>query len=263
MAAHRILSCLLLAARGVRAADSTKPHPHQGILQKYERKQPSAYGLSLSGISQEELRSGKPVTRLIEIDGGFKRAASIQEVPAEPEIVWSKIMDFENYPKMVEGVLKCKVYRRQKGSKGKEEVWATYRVGSGPFSMEYFMYHCIEPAKNAMTFCLDYERCSDFSDTVGYWYVEKLGDGWSRVYYSTDSQLPKWIPTFAKTKLTNLALRRSTAWVDAECRRVAGSDAACKLPSWMKVIRENSVQLVALLILVNGVAQFKMRACCG
>ena len=32
------------------------------------------------------------------------------------------------------------------------------------------------------------------SRQVGYWYVESLDDGWCRVYYSTDSVLPTWIP---------------------------------------------------------------------
>merc|ERR1712070_459392 len=65
--------------------------------------------------------------------------------------------------------------------------------------MEYFMHHTYEPKKSAMTFHLDYDRLSDFADTVGYWYVEKLSDGWSRVYYSTDSTLPGWIPAFARS----------------------------------------------------------------
>jgi len=35
--------------------------------------------------------------------------------------------------------------------------------------MEYFIEHTFEPAKNCMTFHLDYDRLSEFSDTVGYW----------------------------------------------------------------------------------------------
>ena len=69
---------------------------------------------------------------------------------------------------------------------------------------------------------LDYSRCSDLSDSVGYWYVEDRNDGWCRVFYSTDSQIPAWIPGFMKDALVNLAAKRSTAWVDAECRKEMG-----------------------------------------
>ena len=73
-----------------------------------------------------------------------------------------------------------------------------------------------------MTFQLDYTRKSELADTVGYWYVEELDDGWCRVFYSTDSQIPAWIPGFMKDALVNLAAKRSTAWVDAECRKEMG-----------------------------------------
>ena len=32
-------------------------------------------------------------------------------------------------------------------------------------------------------------------------YVEKLDDGWCRVYYSTDSQVPGWVPGFMKDQI--------------------------------------------------------------
>ena len=34
-----------------------------------------------------------------------------------------------------------------------------------------------EPKKHCFTFHLDYDRLSELSDTVGYWYVEQLDDG--------------------------------------------------------------------------------------
>ena len=60
-----------------------------------------------------------------------------------------------------------------------------------------------------MTFHLDYDRLSELSDTVGYWYVDSLGDGWCRVYYSTDSRLPRFIPSFAKDAMIVRSRRRS------------------------------------------------------
>ena len=40
---------------------------------------------------------------------------------------------------------------------------------------------------------LDYTRKSDVADQVGYWYCERLRDGWTRLYYSTDFQIPRWV----------------------------------------------------------------------
>jgi len=210
---HTGITAFFALLRLAHGADKAVPHPHQGVLTKYERVPPSKYGLSLKGVTDERLRSGKPVLQLISLSGGFKRVASIQDVPAPPEVIWSRIMDLNNYPKMVESVAACKIYRTKK-MLGKEEAWAEYKVCAGPFALSYFMHHTFEPKKGAMTFALDYSRLSDVTDSVGYWYVEKLDDEWSRVYYSTDSKLPAWVPGFAKDGLLSLALRKSTSWVD-------------------------------------------------
>ena len=55
--------------------------------------------------------------------------------------------------------------------------------------------------------------------------MEKLEDGWSRVYYSADSQLPSWVPGFAKDRLVGQALRQSTSWVDKYAQRAMGKAA--------------------------------------
>lgn len=87
----------------------------------------------------------------------------------------------------------------------------------------YYMKHYFEPKKHSMTFHLDYDRCSDIQDSVGYWFVEDLKDGWCRVYYSTDSKLPKFIPNFAKDAIVNLAAKRSTSWVLTRCNEITGN----------------------------------------
>ena len=220
-ARHGTSRASVLALRGGRGADPNRPHPHQGTLTKYERKPPSEYGLSVAGVDATRLRSGKPLLQLISLPNGFKRTASIQDVHAPADVVWSKILDLPNYDKYVDGVVSCEVYRRE-ASGGVELVFAKYKIRAAAFTLEYFMQHEFERKANAMTFQLDYTRKSELADTVGYWYVEELDDGWCRVFYSTDSQIPAWIPGFMKDALVNLAAKRSTAWVDAECRKEMG-----------------------------------------
>eukprot|EP00962_Isochrysis_galbana_P059957 scaffold33844_cov101-Isochrysis_galbana.AAC.4 len=108
MLTSRVLALVLATFPVVhsRGADATRQHPHQGILQKYERQSPSIYGISVEGVPAERLRSGKPVLKIISLKSGFKRAVSIQDIPAPPEVVWSKIMDLDHYPQMVDGCAK-------------------------------------------------------------------------------------------------------------------------------------------------------------
>ena len=53
--------------------------------------------------------------------------------------------------------------------------------------------------------------------------MEDRGDGWCRVFYSTDSQLPRFIPGFAKNMITEMAAKRSTSWVAVRCGELTGS----------------------------------------
>jgi len=235
----------------VHASDASKPHAHRGLLPKYDRVPPSKFGLSLKGTDVASLRAGKPAVQMVPISKGFTRAVSFQDIEAPEDVVWSAIMDLPNYPKMVEGVAACEVYKKSKSLRGLQTVCAKYTISVASYKMSYFMLHEFEPSKHAMTFHLDYDRCSDLSDTVGYWYVEDLRDGWCRVYYSTDSKMPAWIPSFARNALTNLAAKRSTSWVHTRCAeltgRGAGGGAARRRGLGAALTSKRSLAFLALL----------------
>ena len=154
-------------------------------------------------------------------------------------------MDFDKYSTMVDGCDKCKVYKKT-AKAGRQIICAKYRVSAGPFGMEYFMEHTYEPRKSCMTFHLDYSRFSEFSDTVGYWYVEKLPDGWSRIYYSADSKLPAWVPAFARDKLINMAVSQSTSWVDFQCKLATGKVTGRREGAVKKWVRRLAVVVAAV-----------------
>ena len=169
-----VLACAPRCARGGQA-DASKPHAHTGIIKKYERVPPSAIGLGKLGVSDEELRRGEPTLKKMSLPGGFTRAVSIQDVHAPEKVIFSAINDLPNYPKYVDGVVKCAVYSKEKSMSGQTVVCSEYKLKSHGVSLTYFMRHIYEPKKHCMTFHLDYERCSDLSDSVGYWYVENGG----------------------------------------------------------------------------------------
>ena len=218
----RLLALGLFAACvDARGADPSVPHTHQGLLKKYELVPPSKCGLSNLDVSPEELRKGEPCLKQLQLPGGWTRSVSIQDIPAPESVVWKAITDLPRYPKMVEGVAVCEPYSTEK--KGSEVITcAKYKLKAAGFTITYYMKHIFDPKKHCMVFHLDYDRCSELSDSVGYWYVEDLKDGWCRVYYSTDSQLPRFIPGFVKNSLIDMAAKRSTSWVDTRCAELTG-----------------------------------------
>jgi len=254
-AARGVVVALLVLQVGVASAgaDATKPHAHTGLLRKYERLPPSKVGVNMAGVTDEELRQGEPVIRLMNVPGGFQRIVSVQDIHASESTIFSAINDLANYPKMVEGVAVCEPYSSEKSRMSGEQITcAKYKITAAGFGITYFIKHVYEPKKHCMTFHLDYDRCSELSDTVGYWYVESLGDGWCRVYYSTESAMPALIPGFMKTALTNLAAKRSTAWVETRCNKItgykpAGAEAIGK-KSGLRVHVRGLAMLVALAL---------------
>ena len=218
----RLLALGLCAAYvHARGADPSVPHAHQGLLKKYERVAPSQCGLGNLDVTPDQLRKGEPCLKQLTLPGGWTRSVSIQDIPAPESVVWQAITDLPRYPKMVEGVALCEPYSTEK--KGSEVITcAKYQLKAAGFTITYYMKHIFDAKKHSMTFHLDYDRCSELSDSVGYWYVEDLKDGWCRVYYSTDSSLPKFIPGFVKKSLIDMAAKRSTSWVDTRCGELTG-----------------------------------------
>lgn len=60
-------------------------------------------------------------------------------------------------------------------------------------------------------------------DSVGYWYVEQAPDRpqeeaaeWSRVYYSCQVRVPKWVPGLVVNFLEKKAVFEANAWLKRE-----------------------------------------------
>ncbi len=80
---------------------------------------------------------------------------------------------------------------------------------------------------------------------MGYWYVDDLKDGWCRVYYSGDSQLPRFVPGFIGARLINMAARRSTSWVAARCNQLPGYAVGGRAsPPWLPTRKQATLLLL-------------------
>jgi len=210
----------------VEAADSKAPHPHRGILPPYKVEKPT---LKLTEAEKKLLSSGKPVLKQESVSTGKAsegKAYCIQDIRANPKIVWNKIIDLPNYPKMVKEVTEVTTYATTHSTIDKRmnrllpyETKDRMKLGLGfGLSLEYFIHHRINPQKKLVTWTLDYDKKSDLDDSVGYWYVQENSnvDKLTRVYYSVHVKVPEWLPSFAVDMLKTKALKSATAWVKVE-----------------------------------------------
>jgi len=159
------------------------------------------------------------------MDGSSGRGLVVLDVHSPTEIVWSRILDYNNYAKMVSGCSASKNYNvvDHKPTKSNkflsQTIYTRMKIGISVISLEYFIKHSYHPKLNVLTWTLDYSKTSDLDDSVGYWYVIEhptKGAEWSRVYYSVDVALPNWLPNYVKDFFSTKALTDATAWVKRE-----------------------------------------------
>lgn len=229
---HFLWCALLLFFQGnhhicVYGANFNAPHPHRGISEPFR---PGPPNYKLKNKDQSDLREGKCVQEQITIGKGG-RGLVIQDVHAPPEVVWSRILDFPGYTKMVPKVTICENYSVSKEMPDPKEkfslcknIFTRMRLTVIGFHMEYFIHHKYYPSLNTVVWTLDYDKESDLEESVGYWHVIDHPDEdrphWSRVYYSIDMKTKGYMPSFVKKYVTNKALTEATAWVKRESEKI-------------------------------------------
>jgi len=220
----------LLGSQLIESASFDKPHSHQGKVSPFEPKAPS---VKLDSKALATLDNGDMFKTQI-MDGSSGRGLVVLDVHGPTDTVWSRILDYNNYAKMVSGCTSSKNYNviQHKPSKSNnylsQTIYTRMKIGLSMVQLEYFIKHSYHPKLNVLTWTLDYTKRSDLDDSVGYWYVIKhptKGQSWSRVYYSVDVAIPNWLPKFVKDFFSTKALTDATAWVKRESEKVAlGSD---------------------------------------
>ena len=123
----------------------------------------------------------------------------MQDVKAPVNVVWDRILDFNNYNKMVPKTAESKMSKTEKLRHGQQRIWVRMKVGFPMLKLQFFCNHLYDPAKNSLTWTLDYSQKSDLDDSVGFWYVIPHPDNpehWTRVYYSVEVAMFPWVPKF-------------------------------------------------------------------
>lgn len=208
------LALLSLAPQLAHAADANKPHDHQGKIKPF-RVPPTQF--ELSAEEKTALAAGKPVRKTIRGDSGG-RGLAIIDVAAPTDVVWQRIVDYPNYPKMVDNVTQTEIYERKQ-----DHIKVRFILEGAGVSIEYFVDHIYRPKDGYMTWTLDYTKDSDLDDSVGFWRVAPHPDkpGHSRVFYSIDLRVGWWLPGFIENMLAKDGLTKSTEWVKREAEKRA------------------------------------------
>lgn len=213
-------ACLLLAAllaagtlaTPALAADAAKAHSHKGVLKPYARPPPP---LVLTDKEKSRLDSGKSVMRQMEGEAGG-RGMAIFRVNANPDVVWATINDFHSYPKWIDEVKKCEIYKKEGG-----KIDVAFKISSFPVSIEYFIAHDYDMANRWGTWTLDYNKESDLDDSVGFWRVTPQENDPSKsiVEYSVDVKIKGWVPDFIREMLVDKGLKQATTWVKVQSEK--------------------------------------------
>lgn len=200
-----MLTALLLTTT-VFAADPTKPHEHQGIVKAYSGAPPA---VTLSADDVAKLQADQLVTKQAQTGNGG-HAVAFQYIHATPDRIWSRITAFSSYPKWVDNVEKCEVYKTDGRT-----IYADFGLSVMGIGVEYYIKHSYHPESNYLTWTLDYSRQSDLDDSVGYWRLTPISANppVTQLEYSVDIRFKGWIPGFVQSFISSKGLTNAVAWV--------------------------------------------------
>ncbi|KAL7507400.1 hypothetical protein ACHAXN_005104 [Cyclotella atomus] len=214
-----LLLAALISLSNVDASNFNKPHTHTG---KVEPFQPGDPKVKLDGKALGILKAGKPYQTQVQTkDSG--RGLVVQDVNAPTNIVWDRILDYDNYSNMVPKTVESKNYKviPHKPSKAnnflEKEIFTRMKVGFPMLKLEFFVRHFIYIQHHrSLTWTLDYTKESDFDDSCGYWFILPHPDNpeeKTRLYYSVQVSMFDWVPKFVVDFMSSKALTDATAWV--------------------------------------------------
>jgi hypothetical protein len=157
------------------------------------------------------------------MSGDSGRGLVVQDVDAPTDVVWGRILDYDNYANMVPKTVESKNYMvvEHKPTKAnnflEREIYTRMKVGFPMLKLEFFVRHFLHIQHHkSLTWTLDYTKESDFDDSCGYWYCIPHPDDpdeRTRLYYSVQVSMFDWVPAFVVDFMSKKALTDATAWV--------------------------------------------------
>lgn len=199
----------LLSWPEAQAYDPNSSHTAPKTLSEFTSK-PLAVKVSPAEIIK--LRGGESILRQEKGSNGG-RGVAIQYINAPESTVWDTILDYSNYPKMVDDVVKCSVYERS-NSGGQDLRYVEMISSVWGFKFGLYTTNTVNKSNGYMHWALDRRKESDVNDLIGYWRVEQISSNppVTRVDHSTE-MVVTGVPDFIANYLTQDALVSGTAWV--------------------------------------------------
>lgn len=179
------------------------------------------------------LRQGHQVLRQ-ERDGARGWGFSVVDVDAPVELVQARLAAFEEYPGMIPTVRDAEVHSRSFDERGGLMARCTYRVSK--FWLGIAAVHVVDDDANMVRFSLDERaRSPILSEASGFWHVEPVASGlsrvWLRVELNASSLLPGWLVNYASQR----ALKRASVWLKPHMERLwreeQGFAVECEAPT--------------------------------
>ena len=202
------------------------PVPASPALPAPERRatQDGASSVKLPKLSAAELSSvaaGELVLKAIATDKGNEGLA-VQRVQAPADLVWATILDFGDWPRMVDDVVASAVYDKQ-GCDIKVKI----TIGVGLLKIHTYVHHVLDRVAGVLTWSLDATKSSDLLANTGYWIVRPHDLNSCTVYYSCNVQLRSWAPGWLDRYIAREGLPRALGWLKREAEeRVAAAPPA-------------------------------------
>ena len=178
-----------------------------------------ASSVKLPKLSAAELSlvaAGELVLKAIAADKGNEGLA-VQRVQAPADLVWATILDFGEWPRMVDDVVASAVYDKQ-GCDIKVKI----TIGVGLLKIHTYVHHVLDRVAGVLTWSLDASKSSDLLANTGYWIVRPHDLTSCTVYYSCHVQLRSWAPGWLDRYIAREGLPRALGWLKREAEeRVA------------------------------------------
>jgi hypothetical protein len=153
------------------ATQSTSRHPHSGHIEPFRLDPPQLSPLTIT--DQQALARGEPVCAKWRLEQ-CERFVIVQDVDAPPDVVMSKILDYDNYKHMVPDALESVMYKRDIPAQGKHRYYVRIKSGTAAFKINIFTEIIHDVATRTMAWTLDYNKKSDVNDLVGCKYCTEI-----------------------------------------------------------------------------------------
>ena len=208
------------------------PHASMQTSSRERTASTSADGASsvrLPKLSEEEsmaLTSGAMVLKTMAVAQGNEGLA-VQRVEAPADLVWATILDFGEWPRMVDDVVAASVYERQGG-----EIKVKITIGVGFLKLHTYVHHVLDKVAGTLTWSLDAAKPSDLLGNTGYWIVRDgpKGSRSCTVYYSCKVQLRSWAPGWLDRYIAREGLPRALGWLKREAEARGASETYGRAP---------------------------------